>query len=271
MSEKATNLITGILADNAGWQSITAGDMSGTAKSVVAKGEAMAMKVGGGALKIAGGLGFSALGLGAKVGLKGAAGVGLGLGYGAYYAGKGAAYGAYYAGKGAAYGAYGMGKAAFAGGKALANKISAWRNGGSGGNAEGGNTGNVPLQGGTADTGTQQQTGPVPQNQHDTGGTQQQVPNGNGNNGQNNQTPPTGQLPQNQHDTGGMQQAPNGNGGNGQNDQANRGGTANAGVDYQRNVGSFAERLAKLDAHMRGVDKPKKSPPISVQNQKQNP
>ena len=119
VSEKATNLITGILADNAGWQSITAGDMSGTAKSVVDKGERLAGYVGGKAFKTVGGAGLSALGFGAKMGLKGAAGVGLGLGYGAYYGGKAAAHGAYYTGKGVV-----------AGGAALANKISAWRNSG---------------------------------------------------------------------------------------------------------------------------------------------
>ena len=119
VSEKATNLITGILADNAGWQSITAGDMSGTAKSVVNKGERMASYYGGKALKTAGGLGLSGLGLAAKGGLKVGAGVGLGLGYGAYYGGKAA-------GKAVGYGA----KAVYSGGKALAGKISAWRNSG---------------------------------------------------------------------------------------------------------------------------------------------
>jgi hypothetical protein len=119
VSEKATNLITGILADNAGWQSITAGDMSGSAKSAVGIGMNLANTVGGGALKTAGGLGLSALGFGAKIGLKGAAGVGLGLGYGAYYGGKAA-------GKAIGYGAKGI----YSGGKALAGKISAWRNSG---------------------------------------------------------------------------------------------------------------------------------------------
>ena len=119
VSEKATNLITGILADNAGWQSITAGDMSGTAKGVVEKGKQMASHYGGKALKTVGGAGLSALGFGAKMGLKGAAGVGLGLGYGAYYGGKAA-------GKAVGYGA----KAVYSGGKALASKISAWRNSG---------------------------------------------------------------------------------------------------------------------------------------------
>ena len=119
VSEKATNLITGILADNAGWQSITAGDMSGTAKSVVEKGEQFASHYGGKAVKTVGGAGLSALGFGAKMGIKGAvkgaAGVGLGVGYGAYYGGKAVGYGA---------------KAVYSGGKALAGKISAWRNSG---------------------------------------------------------------------------------------------------------------------------------------------
>ena len=130
VSEKATNLITGILADNAGWQSITAGDMSGAAKNAVGIGTSLAKTVGGGVLKTAGGAGLSALGFGAKMGLKGAAGVGLGLGYGAYYGGKAAGkavgYGAYYGGKAVAAG----GKAVYSGGKALAGKISAWRNSG---------------------------------------------------------------------------------------------------------------------------------------------
>ena len=112
VSEKATNLITGILADNAGWQSITAGDMSGTAKSAVAKGKQLASSIGMGTLKTAGGVGLSAVGFGAKTALKGAAGVGLGLGYGAYYGGRA------------------VGRAAYSGGKAVANKISAWRNSG---------------------------------------------------------------------------------------------------------------------------------------------
>ena len=120
VSEKATNLITGILADNAGWQSITAGDMSGAAKSAVAKGKQVA-SIGMGAVKTAGGAGLSVLGFGAKMGLKGAAGIGLGMGYGVYYGGKAA-------GKAIGYGAYYGGRAVVAGGKALAGKISAWRN-----------------------------------------------------------------------------------------------------------------------------------------------
>ena len=128
VAEKATNLITGILADNAGWQSITAGDMSGTAKGLVAKGTSAAMGLGVGALKTAGGLGVGAVGLGIKGGVKAAAGVGLGVGYGAYFAAKGAV----------------------KGGKAIANKISAWRSGGSGGGGGGGDA--APAPGGGEDS-----------------------------------------------------------------------------------------------------------------------
>ena len=131
VAEKATNLITGILADNAGWQSITAGDMSGTAKSVVERGKQMAGVYGMKALSTAGG----AAGFGLKTGLKGVAGAGLGVGYGAYYGGKAIGYGAHYAGKGA----MAAGKAIAAGGMAMASKISAWRN--SGGESDGGSAG----------------------------------------------------------------------------------------------------------------------------------
>lgn len=116
VAEKATSLITGILADNAGWQSINAGDMSGTAKSAVAAGKKMASSF---ALGGVGGLAMSAVGMGVKGGGKAAVGVGLGVGYGVY----------------------GLGKGAVAGTKAIANKISAWRNsgnGGEGGTSEGG-------------------------------------------------------------------------------------------------------------------------------------
>ena len=107
VAEKATNLITGILADNAGWQSITAGDMSATAKTAVGYGL--------GAAKSVGGFGLSAVGLGMKGGLKTA-------GFGAKVVGG--------AGLLAGYGVYGATKGAITGGKALANKISAWRNSG---------------------------------------------------------------------------------------------------------------------------------------------
>ena len=105
VSEKATNLITGILADNAGWQSITAGDMSSTAKGAVAKGKAIAK---GALIGGVGGAAAGAVGIGVKGGLKVAAGAGLAAGYGVYGAAKGVA----------------------TGGKALVNKISAWRNSG---------------------------------------------------------------------------------------------------------------------------------------------
>ena len=146
VAEKATNLITGILADNAGWQSITAGDMSGTAKSAVAKGKALGMSAVSGAA----GMGLSTVGLGVKGGLKAGAGVGLGALYGGYYAGKGVA----------------------AGGRALSRKISAWRN--SGGSKDGsGQSGSAP-EGGTSQTpDAGQQTDSLPQNQHDVGATQQ--------------------------------------------------------------------------------------------------
>ena len=120
VSEKATNLITGILADNAGWQSVTAGDMSSTAKSMVSTAKAKAMQFGSqglSAAKSAGGMGLSAVGMGVKYGAKLAGGAGLVAGAGMYGAAKGAV----------------------AGGKALAGKISAWRNSGkSGGGDKGG-------------------------------------------------------------------------------------------------------------------------------------
>jgi hypothetical protein len=134
-------LITGILADNAGWQSITAGDMSGTAKGLLEKGKQVASQYGGKAFKTVGGAGLSALGFGAKMGLKGAAGIGLGLGYGTYYGGKAA------------------GKAVVAGGKALGNKISAWRNSGGGGES-GGDGGSTAEQSAGSTT-------PVPSSQRD--------------------------------------------------------------------------------------------------------
>ena len=107
VAEKATNLITGILADNAGWQSITAGDMSATAKTAVGYGL--------GAAKSVGGFGLSAAGMGMKGGLKAA-------GFGAKAVGG--------TGLLAGYGVYGATKGAISGGKAIAGKISAWRNSG---------------------------------------------------------------------------------------------------------------------------------------------
>lgn len=125
VAEKATNLITGILADNAGWQSITAGDMSGTAKSAVALGQRAATKtaaLGWRVTKGAAGLGVAATAFGVKAGAKGAVGVGLAAGYGTYALGKGVV----------------------AGGKSVANKISAWRNKGKGGEGTQGDP-NAPI------------------------------------------------------------------------------------------------------------------------------
>ena len=154
VAEKATSLITGILADNAGWQSITAGDMSGTAKGAVDWGKRSAFRVGTGALKGAVGLGVGAVGTGLKAG----AGVGLG----------------------AAYGVYGVGKAAVMGGKAVANKISAWRNsgksesggegGGDAGASSGGSSSGGASSGDTFDGGGQSSEH-LPSSQRDTGST----------------------------------------------------------------------------------------------------
>ena len=179
VSEKATSLVTGILADNAGMQSVTAGDMTGTAAGVVAKGTKMAMGVGVGALKGAAGVGLTAIGLGAKA----VTGAGM-LG---------------------AYGVYGAGKGAVKGTKALANKISAWRNSSK---SSAGGGGQAPSAGGTTtETSPSQPTESVPQSQHS---------------------------------------------------------TEDYSASIQSNVGSLKERIAKLDAHMRGEDLPTKEPPESV-------
>ena len=180
VAEKATNLITGILADNAGWQSITAGDMSSTAKSAVGIGKTYAKAAVSGAA----GMGLSAVGLGVKGGLKAGVGVGLGAGYGLYYGAKGAV----------------------AGGKALANKISAWRNKGGGGEGGGGES-----KGGESQGGEGQQTDSLPQNQHDTGsgpqdngsGGPQDIGGGGGQQDNGGGTQQDQSLPQNQHDVGG--------------------------------------------------------------------
>ena len=298
VAEKATSLITGILADNAGWQSITAGDMSGTAKGLVAKGKAMAKSYGGRALSAAGGAGASVLGFG----LKGVAGAGLGLGYGAYYAGKGIGYGATYAKRGLE-----------AGGRALANKISAWRDGGSAG-----------ATSAETDAGAASQTESLPQNQHVSGGSgsgdTQQV----NNEGANPDFAPQTNVgsfadrvaalesrvnpaKQNTQATGPSKPLPQGvapgikdrvaaldahMNSKSQSTSAAKGGTAGAGTAPQTDVGSFADRVAAvdahmrgennsapastgvapkikdrvatLDAHMRGEDQPRKAPPSSV-------
>ena len=54
VSKKATGLLTGILADSAGWQSIQAGDMSGSAGRLVGGVTGAAKAVAGGALKTTG-------------------------------------------------------------------------------------------------------------------------------------------------------------------------------------------------------------------------
>ena len=126
VSEKATNLITGILADNAGMQSISAGDMSDTAKKAVAMGTGL---VG---MKGATGKALGLAGFGLKAGLKTAVGAGMLTGYGLYGAGKGAV----------------------TGGKALARKISAWRNGGSSPSGGGGGSSSTPGTGGSGSNST---------------------------------------------------------------------------------------------------------------------
>ena len=128
VSEKATNLITGILADNAAWQSITAGDMSGTAAGALESGKHLASRMysmakGDGGKGGSGGIGGALSTVGSGI-AKGVAGAGLLAGYGVYGVGKGVK-----AGVGGLV----------TGGKALANKISAWRGGGSSG--EGGSGG----------------------------------------------------------------------------------------------------------------------------------
>ncbi|MBQ9646813.1 MAG: hypothetical protein IJV43_00440 [Oscillospiraceae bacterium] len=54
VSKKATGLLTGILADSAGWQSVQAGDMSGSAGKLIGGVTGAAKAVGGAALKATG-------------------------------------------------------------------------------------------------------------------------------------------------------------------------------------------------------------------------
>ena len=54
VSKKATGLLTGILADSAGWQSVQAGDMSGSAGKMIGGVASAAKAVGGTALKATG-------------------------------------------------------------------------------------------------------------------------------------------------------------------------------------------------------------------------
>ena len=189
VSEKATNLITGILADNAAWQSITAGDMSGSAEGALTMGKGLASRMYSWAKSPKGPDGK-------RGGLAGALST---LGGAATTVGGGVAKGVVGAGLAAGYGAYGVGKGVYAGGKAIANKISAWRNGGnaSGAGGEGGasgasGAGGEGSEGGGSGTpgapGTSGTTGMgggqnqnLPQSQRtDTEGTQGSAPNGQG-------------------------------------------------------------------------------------------
>ena len=126
VAEKATNLITGILADNAGWQSIAAGDMSQTAGGAINSTLDFGAKYG---VK-AGKFGLSSAITTGKYGLMGAGIVGAGAALGAGYAAYGVARGAgWVAGK------------AYDGGSALAGKISnAWANRGKRGTSDAGGT-----------------------------------------------------------------------------------------------------------------------------------
>ena len=54
VSKKATGLLTGILADSAGWQSVQAGDMSGSAGKLIGGVTGVAKTIGGAALKATG-------------------------------------------------------------------------------------------------------------------------------------------------------------------------------------------------------------------------
>ena len=167
VAEKATSLITGILADNAGWQSINAGDMSGTAKSAVALGKRMASSF---ALGGVGGLALGAAGLGVKGAGKAVVGAGLGVGYGVY----------------------GLGKGAVMGTKAIANKVSAWRNSGKSDSGAGGDGGQATADASSEPSSTPQDS-ELPSSQRPDLTDQQQTI-----------LQQTGQenLPQNQHDVG---------------------------------------------------------------------
>ena len=172
VAEKATSLITGILADNAGWQSINAGDMSGTAKSVVGKAKGMAM---GAAVGGVGGMLMGATGMGLKGMGKAAVGAGMGVGYGVY----------------------GVGKGAVLGTKAIANKISAWRNSGK----DGGEGKGESTPGASSESIESNKSEDLPQSQRD-GINEQPV-----NNPQDNVQ---GSVPQNQNQI--ISSAPNGGG-----------------------------------------------------------
>ena len=179
VSEKATNLITGILADNAGWQSISAGDMSGTAGSVLEQGKHRLQSLLHRATQ-----NNSRSGRGGEQGEGGVSSVIGGAGKAVVGAGLAAG-----------FGAYAIGRGVYAGGRALAEKISAWRNGGSasaggesGSSDNGGSTnesnGDSSSSGLTATPRSERGGGEsLPQNQHegsdggDTGGNRGGDPN----------------------------------------------------------------------------------------------
>ncbi len=112
VEKKAIGLITGILADQAGWQATSAGDMKDTAHKFMdgmmdtATG---AGRLGWGATKLAGKGAF----YGGKYGAKGI-----------YYGGKYGAKGAYYGGKYAGKGLMGLGQATASGLSWVGSKLS---------------------------------------------------------------------------------------------------------------------------------------------------
>ncbi len=63
VAKKATGLLTGILADSAGWQSISAGDMSSSASKAIGTAVGIGKSVGGAALSVGKTVGGKALGV----------------------------------------------------------------------------------------------------------------------------------------------------------------------------------------------------------------
>ena len=246
VAEKATSLITGILADNAGWQSINAGDMSGTAKSVVGKAKGMAM---GAAVGGVGGMLMGATGMGLKGMGKAAAGVGMGVGYGVY----------------------GVGKGAVVGTKAIANKISAWRNSGKGdGGGAAGQGNDVETPGGApSDAPVSSQNDDLPSNQRPdlTDPQMNQPPNEQQQISQQQNNP--NQLPVNQHQVianggnvnvlnGGNVNAPNGGNVNAPNGSISSIPGAPAKMEGAAGVQT---RIAELEARMQAGRQP--APPVN--------
>jgi hypothetical protein len=223
------------------------------------------------------------VGFGAKTGVKAVAGAGLLAGYGVY----------------------GGAKAAIAGGKALANKISAWRN--SGGNAGGGATPDANSMGGNGEGGGET----LPESQHspannDIGGPVNTDPSlapqtdvgtfqdrikalearMNPPEGGAQDTGPTQPLPQgisqgiqsrvealDAHMNRKNQNNPASQGSQPGAPAEQTGGQPGANAQYapQTNVGTFQDRLAAAAAHMNGQVVPRKAPPDSVRNQQNNP